>query len=74
MYMQTINSVQPRSHAFVAAGLDEALRLDQAIERFVTDVSRTQARALIALGAAWVNGERVQVLSRRIHNGDSVLI
>ena len=74
MYMQTTNSAQPKSYAFVAAGLDEALRLDQAIERFLADVSRRQARALIALGAAWVNGERVQVLSRRIHNGDSVLI
>lgn len=72
--MQTINPAQPKSYSFVAAGLEEPLRLDQAIERFLEGVSRRQARALIALGAAWVNGQRVQVLSRRVHNGDGVLI
>jgi 23S rRNA pseudouridine1911/1915/1917 synthase len=74
MYMQTISSAQPKSYAFVAAGLNEALRLDQAIVHFLPDVSRTQARKLISVGAAWVNEQRVQVQSRKIHNGDRVLI
>lgn len=72
--MQTGNAAQPKSYAFVVAGLEEPLRLDQAIGRFLPDVSRTKARKLIALGAAWVNEERVQVQSRKVHNGDRVLI
>ena len=72
--MQTDTSAKPKSYAFIADGLDEPLRLDQAIVRFVPDVSRRQARKLISLGAAWVNEQRVQVQSRKLHNGDRVLI
>ncbi len=72
--MQTGNAAQPKSYAFVVAGIEEPLCLDQAIGRFLPDVSRGQARRLIVLGAAWVNEQRVQVQSRKVHNGDRVLI
>jgi len=72
--MNTEKSAKPKSYEFSADGLDEPLRLDQAIGHFLPDVSRTQARKLITLGAAWVNDQRVQVQSRKIHNGDRVLI
>jgi 23S rRNA pseudouridine1911/1915/1917 synthase len=72
--MQTGNAAQPKSYAFVVAGIEEPLHLDQAIGRFLPDVSRGQARRLIALGAAWVNEQRVQVQSWKVHNGDRVLI
>jgi len=74
MLTQTIASVQPASFSFHVTGLEEPLRLDRAVERFVPEVSRTQARTLITIGAAWVNAQRVQVLSRAVHNGDSILI
>jgi 23S rRNA-/tRNA-specific pseudouridylate synthase len=72
--MDTQQSAKPKSYTFTAAGLEEPLRLDQAIVRFLPDVSRGQARRLIALGAAWVNKQRVQVQSRKVHNEDRVLI
>ncbi|MBM4311667.1 MAG: RluA family pseudouridine synthase [Deltaproteobacteria bacterium] len=74
MLTQTIVSAKPASYTFSVCGLEEPLRLDRAIEHFVPEVSRTQARALISIGAAWVNGQRVQVQSRPVHNGDSILI
>jgi 23S rRNA pseudouridine1911/1915/1917 synthase len=74
MLTQTITSEQPVSFTFSVSGLQEPLRLDRAVERFVPEVSRTQARTLITIGAAWVNGQRVQVLSRAVHNGDSVQV
>ena len=72
--MQTDNTAKPKSYEFTVDELDEPLRLDQAIGCFLPNVSRTQARRLITLGAAWVNEQRVQVQSRKVHNGDSVLI
>ena len=72
--MQTNNAAKPKSYSFIADGLEESLRLDQAIVHFLSDVSRGQARKLISLGAAWVNEQRVQVQSRKVHNGDRVLI
>jgi len=72
--MNTENSAQPKSYTFTADGLEEPLRLDQAIGHFLPNVSRTQARRLITLGAAWVNEQRVQVQSRKVQNGDHVLV
>jgi len=74
MSTQTIGPARPASFTFTVCGLEEPLRLDRAIVRFVPETSRTQARALIGIGAAWVNGARVQVLSRPVRNGDSVLV
>jgi 23S rRNA pseudouridine1911/1915/1917 synthase len=72
--MQSNTAAKLKSYAFLAERLEEPLRIDQAIVRFLPDVSRTQARKLISVGAAWVNEQRVQVQSRIIHNGDRVLI
>jgi 23S rRNA pseudouridine1911/1915/1917 synthase len=72
--MQTNNAAQPKSYSFIADGLEEPLHLDQAIVHFLSDVSCGQACKLISLGAAWVNEQRVQVQSWKVHNGDSVLI
>jgi len=72
--METDATAKPKSYEFIAQGLEDSLRLDQAIGFFLPDVSRTQARRLITLGAAWVNEQRVQVQSRKVHNGDRVLI
>ncbi len=74
MSTQTIGPARPASFTFTVSGLEEPLRLDRAIERFVPEVSRTQARALISVGAGWVNGQRVQVLSRPVHNGDTIVV
>lgn len=74
MPTHTIGAAQPEAFTFRACGLDEPLRLDLAIVRFIPELSRTQARTLITIGAAWVNAQRVQVLSRPVHNGDKVTI
>jgi len=50
------------------------LRLDQAVALHLQDTSRETAKKLIRLGAVWLNGRRVQVLSRRVSGGDRVTV
>lgn len=50
----------------------DGLRLDQAVPACIGQMSRTQARKLILIGAVWVNGARLQVASRAVHCGDRV--
>jgi 23S rRNA pseudouridine1911/1915/1917 synthase len=72
--MGTVTSGKLGLYAFVVEGLAEPVRLDKAIVHFVPEISRVQARMLIAIGASWLNEQRVQVLSRQVNNGDRVLI
>ncbi|MBI5143428.1 MAG: RluA family pseudouridine synthase [Nitrospirae bacterium] len=57
-----------RPTAFMAA------RLDVFLAAQMDGVSKTLAGRLIDLGAAYVNGKRVRIASRRIKNGDEVVV
>lgn len=50
----------------------DGLRLDQAVPACIDQISRTQARKLILIGAVWVNGARLHIASRAVHSGDRV--
>ncbi len=50
------------------------LRLDQSMATQLPEVSRTRARALLALGSVFVNGKRVKVASRRVMKGQEVKV
>ncbi len=49
-------------------------RLDQAVAGAFDDISRERAKKLIAMGAVWVNGARVQIVSRTVRSGDSLAV
>jgi 23S rRNA pseudouridine1911/1915/1917 synthase len=50
------------------------LRLDQALARLATDLSRGQARRLIARGSVFVAGSRVKVAGRAVRAGQTLEI
>lgn len=61
-------------HFFIVEKGEESLRLDQVIPLYSNNISRTMARRLIQTGAAWVNGARVQILSRKVCRGDKITL
>lgn len=65
---------RPRKYSFRLKDCAAHLRLDQAIGRYVADLSREKAKKLIQIGAVWLNGTRIQVLSRKVVAGDSVTV
>ena len=60
-------------HITVTAG-GAALRLDQAIPQYIPKMSREAARKYITIGGVWVNGKRVQILSRKVSPGDEIVL
>lgn len=57
----------------VAAG-EAPLRIDQAVSRYLPELSRAKARKLIETGAVWINNARSQILSKKVFSGDAVTI
>ncbi len=49
-------------------------RLDRALSRLITGLSRTQARRLIAAGSVFVNGRRCRVASRLVRGGSRLRV
>jgi 23S rRNA pseudouridine1911/1915/1917 synthase len=61
-------------HSFKPKENKTSLRLDQAIAYHLPEISREKARKLIQIGAAWVNNNRVQILSRKVVAGDKITL
>jgi 23S rRNA pseudouridine1911/1915/1917 synthase len=59
---------------FILTPGDDRLRLDQVLPRHIDDLSRTRSRALIQIGAVWVNSRRVHVQSRIVLAGDRITV
>jgi 23S rRNA pseudouridine1911/1915/1917 synthase len=55
----------------VAAG-EEELRLDQLLARRIPELSRGDARALLALGGVFVDRRRTKIASRKLRTGQAV--
>jgi 23S rRNA pseudouridine1911/1915/1917 synthase len=68
------NVARMQTHAFTLTDADTAMRLDQVLSRYIGALSRAEARALIAVGAVWLNNRRVHVQSRTVHAGDRVQV
>jgi len=66
-------SLPDKFHISVTAD-DGALRLDQALSRCITGLSREAARKYIQIGGAWVNGKRTQIQSRMVRPGDEIIL
>lgn len=49
-------------------------RLDQAVAGTFDTISRERAKKLIAIGAVWVNGTRIQIVSRMVRCGDTLAV
>ena len=64
----------PEKFHITAAADSAALRLDQALSRFITGLSREAARRYIQIGGVWVNGKRTQIQSREISPGDEIVL
>jgi len=64
----------PQTSSFRVTGATAGLRLDQAVAQALPGVSRETAKKLIAIGAVWVNKQRVKILSTRVHEGDIVTV
>ena len=54
---------------FTADATDDGERIDVVLARHVPGLSRRRARLLLAAGSVYLDGTRVQVLSRRIRRG-----
>ena len=59
---------------FTPEDISSGMRLDQAIARYLPDISREKAKKAIQVGAVWVNKKRVQIHSRKIGPGDLVTL
>lgn len=71
-HMQNQSSVT--TFSFTIKHHEASLRLDQALSIYVPDVSRERARKFIQLGSVWINGKRVQILSRKVFTGDAIAL
>lgn len=67
------HSLPEKFHSIVAAD-SATLRLDQALSRFITGLSREAARRYIQIGGVWVNGKRTQIQSREVSPGDEIVL
>ena len=60
------------SHTFRTTGADTGRRLDQVLAQHVPALSRTKARALLALGGVFVDGHRTKVAGRLMRDGQRI--
>ena len=68
------NHSPPEKFHITITAESASLRLDQAISYHIAGMSREAARKYINIGGVWVNGKRVQILSRKVFPGDEVVL
>jgi 23S rRNA pseudouridine1911/1915/1917 synthase len=70
-----VNSLTKRIHwNFTVPAADAGLRLDQALPRQCSGLSRTQARKIIDIGGVHVSGRRVRSCSRSVKGGEMIAV
>lgn len=69
-----LNSSPIKKYCFTVNENEGHFRLDQAISKHMQDMSREKAKKIIQIGGAWVNDRRVQILSRKVFNGDTITV
>src|SRR5689334_10066101 len=62
----------PSRVVFTVGAGDAGRRLDQVLAARVEGLSRRQARVLLDIGGVFVEGRRVKVASRPMHEGEEV--
>ena len=68
------NQSSPEKFHITVTADSASLRLDQAISHHIAGMSRETARKYINIGGVWVNGKRVQILSRKVSPGDEIVL
>ena len=74
MTLDSTNQPSPEKFHITVTADSASLRLDQAISRHIAGMSRETARKYIHIGGVWVNGKRVQILSRKVSPGDEIVL
>lgn len=64
----------PAIYSFSVPETAAGLRLDQAVALCVPGISRERAKKMIGIGAVWMNGRRVKIVSNAVHAGDRVSV
>ena len=68
-------SLEKRIHWNITVpAADAGLRLDQALPRLCTGLSRTQARKIITIGGVHISGRRVRSCSRSVKCGEEIAV
>jgi len=72
--MLIMKAASIKKHTFSVPDHSAGLRLDQAVGKYLPELSREAAKKLIALGAVWINERRVQIVSTKMRAGDAVSV